>query len=99
MHLPTNPRRVVVLVSNRRPHEGECWSFEETEYWITYVDDNVIHLTDVKSGIQMPPYPAMGFTTPWRFVCRAEESFCPSCEVNLKADGDYLCNQCRGYND
>lgn len=102
--------RVAALASeaeHRLPRVGEKWVYvsdefsrplDESAYWVTFVDDRVIHLQKVSTGADYPEYPIltwMNASDKWKYVERADEYFCGRCEENPRAENDYLCEECR----
>lgn len=88
---------------HRLPKVGEKWTFDEgytASYWVTFVDEEFVHLTDAEEGTEVSPYSLHSWRRAyqrgaWKFSERAEDSFCPMCEERLKAEDDYLCEECR----
>lgn len=93
------------MVGVRLPLVGERWRFcvgdsDGTEYWITFVNDHYIHLTDISSGSEESPYPIEVWRTAyyndsWQYIERDTSWLCGKCEVNPRMENDYLCEECR----
>jgi hypothetical protein len=77
------------------PKVADVWSFNKIEYYVTFVDENIVHLSEVNTGQEIPAYPIEFFASGWHLERTAYDFFCNSCEENPKEAGDYLCYECR----
>ncbi len=89
------------MIEARLPKVGDVWSFtsegKTIEYYITFVDDEIVHLAEVETGEEAPAYP-VAFLSPgggWKFERESFEYFCSVCEETPHEPGDYLCHECR----
>ena len=91
-----------------RPKVADVWSFtvdkDKTEYYITFVDENIVHLSEVNTGREVPAYPIEFFQRSddqgwnyqgWNYERTAYEYFCSACEERPHEPDDYLCHECR----
>lgn len=81
------------------PAVGQLWICAGATYWITFINDDVVHLEGENALITASPYDRKDFeigreTGEWKFVKYAEE-ICHRCNENLQMDDDYLCEACR----
>jgi hypothetical protein len=82
------------------PRVGEKWAYDHgEEFWVTFVGDEHIHFTTVARGEEVPPYPISSWKQDkdglWTNLGMDLNATCPVCEEQLKAEGDYLCEDCR----
>jgi hypothetical protein len=85
---------------DKRPVQGETWEYIDddfpdgnVQYYVEAITELWVHLKDIG------PYNRKEFEAGiekgnWKYV-QFSSQICPRCEERVKAEGDYLCWECR----